>query len=104
MLTAFPVSDDDWQGMGADKMLVKPMHTRILLEQIEKLLASHEQKLSIWSQPAPNAKAALPAATQKAAARKGPVKRVIGKSVKSKTAKPTARKASAKRAVKASKR
>src|SRR5579871_1474399 len=26
LLTAFPVADDDWQGMGADKMLVKPMH------------------------------------------------------------------------------
>jgi DNA-binding response OmpR family regulator len=53
MLTAFPVADEDWQTMGADKMLVKPMHTRILLEQIEKLLASHEAKLSIWSSPAP---------------------------------------------------
>ena len=34
-------------------MLVKPMHTRILLEQIEKLLANHEAKLKIWSTPAP---------------------------------------------------
>jgi len=45
LLTAFPVADEDWQEMGADKMLVKPMHTRVLLEQLEKLLASHERKL-----------------------------------------------------------
>src|ERR1700734_2992229 len=38
LLTAFPLADDDWQGLGADKMLVKPMHTRVLLQQIEKLL------------------------------------------------------------------
>jgi DNA-binding response OmpR family regulator len=67
MLTAFPVADDDWQSMGADKMLVKPMHTRILLEQIEKLLASHEQKLSIWSVPAPKSAATAPAAKKSAA-------------------------------------
>ena len=52
LLTAFPV-DDDGQGLGADKMLVKPMHTRVLLQQIEKLLAAHEAKLTIWSTPAP---------------------------------------------------
>jgi DNA-binding response OmpR family regulator len=46
LLTAFPVADEDWQEMGADKMLVKPMHVRILLEQIEHLLASHEAKLA----------------------------------------------------------
>ena len=34
MLTAFPIAEEDWQDMGADKMLVKPMHTRILLQQI----------------------------------------------------------------------
>lgn len=45
LLTAFPVAEEDWQDMGADKMLVKPMHTRVLLEQISLLLASHEAKL-----------------------------------------------------------
>ena len=45
LLTAFPLAEEDWQDMGADKMLVKPMHTRVLLQQIEKLLASHEAKL-----------------------------------------------------------
>jgi len=34
LLTAFPVADEDWQGMGADKMLVKPMQTRLLIQQI----------------------------------------------------------------------
>ena len=46
LLTAFPAAEEDWQEMGADKMLVKPMHTRVLLEQLEKLLASHENKLA----------------------------------------------------------
>lgn len=53
LLTAFPIADEDWQSLGADKMLVKPMHTQVLLQQIEKLLAAHESKLKIWSTPAP---------------------------------------------------
>ncbi len=69
MLTAFPLSDEDWQTTGADKMLVKPMQTRILLEQIERLLASHEAKLKIWSAPAPKLPAAA-AAKKKAVAGK----------------------------------
>jgi DNA-binding response OmpR family regulator len=55
LLTAFPIAEEDWQSLGADKMLVKPMHTRILLQQIENLLASHEGKLKIWTSPAPRA-------------------------------------------------
>ncbi len=38
LLTAFPVEDEDWQQLGAHQLLLKPMHTRILLQQIEKLL------------------------------------------------------------------
>lgn len=53
LLTAFPLADDDWQDLGADKMLVKPMHTKVLLQQIEKLLTGHEEKLKIWSSSAP---------------------------------------------------
>ncbi len=45
LLTAFPVAEDDWQDMGADKMLVKPMQTRVLISQIEKLLETHQAKL-----------------------------------------------------------
>ena len=43
LLTAFPLSGDDWQG-DADEMLVKPMNTQALLNQIEALLVSHEDK------------------------------------------------------------
>jgi DNA-binding response OmpR family regulator len=88
MLTAFPVSDEDWQDMGADKMLVKPMHTRVLLEQIEKLLASHEQKLSIWSTPAPSAP--TPAPAKKPAAKKPAAKKSVAK-------KPATKKSAAKK-------
>jgi DNA-binding response OmpR family regulator len=80
MLTAFPIADEDWQSLGADKMLVKPMHTRILLQQIEKLLASHEAKLSIWSTPSPtSATNEPPAAVTRPAATKPPAKRVVAK-------------------------
>ena len=46
LLTAFPMSDEDWQDMGADKMLVKPMQTAQLIKQLEKLLDNHAAKLS----------------------------------------------------------
>ena len=46
LLTAYPVADDDWQDMGADKMLVKPMQTAQLIKQLEKLLEAHAAKLS----------------------------------------------------------
>lgn len=46
LLTAFPISDEDQLSAGADKMLIKPMQTRILLQQIDRLLASHETKLA----------------------------------------------------------
>ena len=45
LLTAFPLADEDWQELGADKMLVKPMQTRALLQQIEKLMATHQARL-----------------------------------------------------------
>ena len=44
LLTAFPVSEDDWQDTGADEMLVKPMNTQALLGQIEALLVAQEDK------------------------------------------------------------
>jgi DNA-binding response OmpR family regulator len=90
LLTAFPVADEDWQMMGADKMLVKPMHTQILLQQIEKLLANHEAKLAIWSSPAPAA-----AGVKKIAAKKAVAKRVVAKKaapVKAKSAKKPVKK------------
>jgi DNA-binding response OmpR family regulator len=45
LLTAFP--DDDWADMGADKMLVKPMQTALLIRQIESLLDSHAAKPAV---------------------------------------------------------
>lgn len=41
LLTAFPVDDEALSSMGADKMLVKPMHTRVLLQQLESLMNRH---------------------------------------------------------------
>lgn len=46
LLTAFPEDDMGWDGVGPDKILVKATHTRVLLQQIEKLFASHAAKLS----------------------------------------------------------
>lgn len=46
LLTAYPIADDDWQDMGADKMLVKPMQTAQMIKQLEKLLSNHAAKLS----------------------------------------------------------
>jgi DNA-binding response OmpR family regulator len=97
MLTAFPVADEDWETMGADKMLVKPMQTRILLEQIEKLLKSHEAKLSIWSTPAP-AGTSSAAGSRKTA---GKSKAVVKKSAAKKS---VAKKSAPKKATKAARR
>jgi DNA-binding response OmpR family regulator len=89
LLTAFPIAEEDWLTLGADKMLVKPMHTRVLLQQIEKLLASHESKLSIWSVPPPAASTASKAA-----------KPALAKSSKTAAKQPAAKKPSAGRRAK----
>ena len=41
LLSAFPVDEDALADMGADKVLVKPMHTRQLLQQLEALYIRH---------------------------------------------------------------
>ncbi len=41
LLTAYPIDDEGWDNGGADELFVKATHTRILIEQIEKLFASH---------------------------------------------------------------
>jgi DNA-binding response OmpR family regulator len=85
LLTAFPMADEDWQTLGADKMLVKPMHTQVLLQQIEKLLASHEAKLKIWTSPPPKTSVAeITAPTPRAAT--SAARKTTGKRVASKTA------------------
>jgi DNA-binding response OmpR family regulator len=84
LLTAFPVAEEDWQEMGADQLLVKPMHTRILLKQIEDLIDSHERKLADLGIKI----------SQKAAAKKASATKTLTKTAK--TAK-TAKKAPAKK-------
>ena len=85
LLTAFP--DDDWADIGADKMLVKPMQTAILIRQIEKLLETHAAKLQRLANSAaapaksvkkPAAKAVVPA-KKKSAAKRPASKKVVSK-------------------------
>src|ERR1700722_2168188 len=78
LLTAYPVADEDWQEMGADKLLVKPMHTRILLQQIEDLIHSQEAKLAKLAS-ATAQKASAPKTPQIAAAKKAAAKKVAAK-------------------------
>ncbi|NYF91630.1 response regulator [Tunturiibacter empetritectus] len=76
LLTAFPVAEEDWQEMGADQLLVKPMHTRILLQQIEDLIASHERKLAALGL---TLTASNPAAAKATGKKKTTVKKAVGK-------------------------
>lgn len=100
LLTAFPVADEDWQEMGADKLLVKPVHTRILLEQIESLLDSHEAKLAKNGDTAqakatakqPAAASAKKTAAKSAAFRKKPVAKKLVAKAKKTVAKKQAKK------------
>jgi DNA-binding response OmpR family regulator len=102
LLTAFPVDDADWQSLGAHKLLLKPMHTRVLLEQIEHLFETHQQKLadlaSAAAPPTPSLKSPAKKAAKKAA--KFPAKKTAKKVVKKaafKTTRPM--KAAAKKVV-----
>ena len=89
LLTAFP--DDDWADIGADKMLVKPMQTAILIRQIEKMMDVHAAKLQRLanSAAAPSPSAATPAKATPAK-KKSAAKRLATKKSPSKT--PVARK------------
>ena len=89
LLTAFPVADEDWQGMGADKMLVKPMQTRLLIQQIEKLMDNHQAKLKKLEAAGVGAGIAAGFAAGMAAAAVGtpkPAKKVALKAVEAKRA------------------
>ncbi len=120
LLTAFPVAEEDWQDMGADKMLVKPTQTRQLIQSIEKLLDSHAAKLKKLEGSSEGTKAALaagfaaglaaagvgrrkvtevPAETDAAAAAKQAGKKVARKSAANKAAgkKATGKKTAAKK-------
>jgi DNA-binding response OmpR family regulator len=81
LLTAFPLADDDWQEMGADKMLVKPMQTAVLLRQIEKMLDAHSAKLARLATAA-SASAKKAKAPVKRGAKKLPAKKVVVKKPK----------------------
>lgn len=93
LLTAFPAAEEDWQEMGADKMLVKPMHTRVLLEQLEKLLVSHENKRATGTR-------AQKAAPAKRPAKKAPAKKTLTSTKKTVAKKKTAVKSSASKSAK----
>ncbi len=77
LLTAFPVGDEELGDMGADQMLVKPMHTRQLLQQLEALFTkrhgSAEETAAVedggTQKPAKKAAPAKPAASKASAAK-----------------------------------
>jgi DNA-binding response OmpR family regulator len=103
LLTAFPVDEADWQSLGAHKLLLKPMHTRVLLEQIEHLFETHQQKLAnlaAAATPPPPSKPAPKSPAKKAA--KKATKALAKKAAKTakKSAKKTAKKAAKKTAKK----
>ena len=77
LLTAYPMAEEDWQEMGADHMLVKPMHTRILLEQIDRLMEAHGAK-SLKKVATSTARKAVPSAAMKPA--KKATKTIVKKS------------------------
>ncbi|HTF64560.1 MAG TPA: response regulator [Edaphobacter sp.] len=102
LLTAYPMADEDWQEMGADRMLVKPMHTRLLLEQINRLMNAHASRQSGTATVLAKAKKAAdtPAAKKtklkKAVAKKSQVKKAVKAPTKKTAAKTTAKKTAAK--------
>jgi DNA-binding response OmpR family regulator len=100
LLTAFPVDEADWQGFGADQLLLKPMHTRVLLEQIEKLFESHGKKLAALGAGSATATkvSAAPAKTAAKVAKKAVAKKAA------KTAPAKAAKQSNKKSVPAQKK
>src|ERR1700692_1903466 len=89
LLTAFPVAEEDWQEMGADQLLVKPMHTRILLQQIEDLITSHERKLAQLGLTSATANTVPPGIAKKTLAKKNPAKKPAAKKAKKAARKPT---------------
>jgi DNA-binding response OmpR family regulator len=105
LLTAFP--EDDWEDMGADKMLVKPMQTAILIKQIEKLLDTHSAKLqrlansasaaSTSAKPESSAAATRTAPAKKAPAKKSAAKRPAPKKVAPKSGPVTRKKVATKK-------
>lgn len=46
ILTAYPPADDSWRKEPVESFLIKPIATRQLVQQLETLLAQHEQRHS----------------------------------------------------------
>lgn len=103
LLTAFPVDEADWQDLHADKLLLKPVHTRLLLDQIESLFESHQRKLKSGpsksiAAPKPGKAKLTKATASQTAAPKPAVKKSTRAAAKSKPtakAKPATRTTSA---------
>ena len=103
LLTAFPLEEEDAVNMGADKMLIKATHTRVLLQQLDKLFISHDAKLKKLESAGPAAglaagfAAGMAAASLEqakpapAAAKKTPAKRATVKKIATKVAKKAAK-------------
>jgi DNA-binding response OmpR family regulator len=117
LLTAFPVDDESLNAMGADKMLVKPMHTRVLLQQLEALFVRHtaakskaakkpvksaaKKSAAVVKKSVPGAKKAVAVkkvAPAKVAKKTAPAKKAVA--AKKPVAKKAAKKAVAKKAAK----
>jgi DNA-binding response OmpR family regulator len=102
LLTAYPMADEDWQEMGADRMLVKPMHTRLLLEQINRLMNAHATRksgtttVSVKAKKAADIPAVKKTKLKKAVAKKSQVKKGVKAPTKKTAAKTTAKKTAAK--------
>jgi DNA-binding response OmpR family regulator len=106
LLTAYPVADEDWQEMGADQLLVKPMHTRMLLQQIEDMIAAHDRRPAEMGVPVGSADSAQATAEKSGGATKGAQKKALVKSISVKSSAKGAKKTAAIKTVarKASKR
>ena len=87
LLTALPFSDEDWQEMGADKLLVKPMQTASLIWQLEQLLEKHTANLARSSEAlAAVAKPKLPKKVAPAKKKAAVTKKVVAKKTVKKSA------------------
>lgn len=100
LLTAYPVADEDWQEMGADQLLVKPMHTRVLLQQIEDMIAAHDQRPAELGVASGSADSGPTAPEKKAPARSTSVKNFKKAAKKSFVKKIAAKKAVKKNPIK----
>jgi DNA-binding NtrC family response regulator len=81
LLTAFPVAEEDWQEMDTDKVevLMKPMHTKVLLQQIEALLAKHDAKIHGLTRSAGTPTSKASAAPKKSAVKAIPARKAAAK-------------------------